>query len=522
MVKWFDCCSKIFQGIPPLTIKQYNNQTMKKLFVISAILLAAFSCLSQESLYKEQYRPQFHFSSEKNWINDPNGLVYHNGQYHMFYQHNPFGNIWGHMSWGHATSKDLVHWKNLPVAIPEENGIMIFSGTCVSDKNNTSGFGKNGKTPMVAIYTGHIEGVNQSQHLAYSLDDGLTWKKYDKNPILDLNKKDFRDPKVFWYAPKKYWVMALMLSAEFKMQLYSSKNLIDWKLLSEFGPAGDTTGVWECPDLTQVPVEGQPGKKKWLLQMSMNGTMQYFVGEFDGVGFTNENPADKIYRPDYGPDYYAAICYGQLPNNHKSVSIGWINNWNYANDIPTTPWKGAMSIPRTLSAKKIGNEWVLIQKPVEKIKSLRQLAYSGKNRIIEKYISLPESTQQCEIDVEIKPNAGSVTGVRIANGNDHFLEIGYDTEKKVLYIDRSKTRNQSFNKNFEKQSRYEIPYTLTGNLRLQIFFDNSIAEVFVNGGERVFTTQLFPDEFDSEIELFSDNVYATMVSGSVYKMKSAW
>jgi len=250
--------------------------------------------------------------------------------------------------------------------------------------------------------------------------------------------------------------------------------------------------------------------------------MQYFVGEFDGVKFVNENPADKIFRPDYGPDYYAAICYGQLPNNHKPISIGWLNNWNYANDIPTSPWKGAMSIPRTLSVKKIGSEWILIQKPVEKINSLRKLAYSGKNRIIEKFISLPEATQQCEIDVEIKPNAGSIAGIRIASGNDHFLEVGYDTEKKILYIDRSKTAKQSFNKNFEKQSRYEIPYILSGNLRLQIFFDNSVVEVFVNDGERVFTAQLFPDEHDSEIELFSDNVYATMVSCTIFKMKSAW
>ena len=237
---------------------------MKQILFILFVLLTAKS-FSQETLYKEKYRPQFHFSPQKNWINDPNGLVYHNGQYYLFYQHNPLGNVWGHMSWGHAVSKDLVHWKHLPVAIPEENGVMIFSGTCVVDKNNTSGLGKNGKVPIVAIYTGHIEGVNQSQHLAYSLDDGITWKKYDKNPVLDLNKKDFRDPKVFWYAPKKYWVMALMLSAEFKMQLYSSKNLIDWELLSEFGPAGDISGVWECPDLTQVPVEGQPGKKEMVI-----------------------------------------------------------------------------------------------------------------------------------------------------------------------------------------------------------------------------------------------------------------
>lgn len=496
---------------------------MKNLLFLLSLLIGVFVCSAQPEIYREQYRPQFHFTPKSNWTNDPNGLVYYKGQYHLFYQHNPFGNIWGHMSWGHAVSKDLIHWKHLPVAIPEENGIMIFSGTCVADIKNTSGFGKNGKPPFVAVYTGHIEGMNQSQHIAYSLDEGITWTKYEKNPVLDLHKKDFRDPKIFWHALKNYWVMALMLPIEHIVQFYSSKNLRDWKLLSEFGPAGDTSGVWECPDLTQVPVEGEPGKKKWLLQMSMNGSMQYFVGEFDGANFKNQNPADKIYRPDYGPDYYAAICYGQLPAGHLPVSIGWINNWSYANDIPTSPWKGAMSLPRTLSVKKINGEWILIQKPYGKFKSLRELKYSQKNQIIEKYMALPLLSQQCEVDAEIKPTEGAITGIRIATGKTHYLEIGYDTEKKILYTDRSKTKNQSFNKNFETQNRFEIPYSLTDNrIRFQVFFDKSILEVFVNGGERVFTIQLLPDEDDSGIELFSDNIYSTMVSCSVYKIKLIW
>lgn len=499
-----------------------------KTFFIAGFIFCSFNSWTQE-LYHEQYRPQFHFTPKINWTNDPNGLIYYKGQYHLFYQHNPFGNVWGHMSWGHAVSKDLIHWKHLPVAIPEENGSMIFSGTCVADINNTSGFGKKGQVPLVAVYTSHAQVGNQSQnysqsqHIAYSLDDGLTWKKYEKNPILDLRKKDFRDPKIFWYAQKKYWVMALMLSDVHITQFYSSKNLIDWKLLSEFGPAGDTTGVWECPDLTQVPIENSKGNKKWLLQMSMNGTMQYFVGEFDGVSFKNENPADKVYRPDYGPDYYAAICYGQLPNDHKPVSIGWINNWNYADAIPTTPWKGAMSLPRTLSVKKINGEWILIQRPYDKLKALRELKYAKKDQVIEKYFSVPVTSQQCEIDVEIKAGNGAMTGVRLANGNDHYFEMGFDSKRKVLYIDRSKAGDQAFNKNFEKQNRYEIPYSLTGNkLKLQIFFDKSIAEIFVNDGERVFTAQLFPGEPDAEIGLFSDNVNSTILSCTIYKMRSTW
>ena len=265
--------------------------------------------------------------------------------------------------------------------------------------------------------------------------------------------------------------MALMFPVEHYVQFYSSKNLKDWNHLSDFGPAGDTSGVWECPDLTQVPVEGMKGKKKWLLQMSMNGTMQYFVGEFDGVTFVNENPADKIFRPDYGPDYYAAIAYGQLPKNHLPVSIGWINNWNYANDIPTTPWKGAMSLPRTLRVKKINDEWILIQQPVEKIKSERKMIYKDFKVAFKSVVRLPVRSQQCEIEASLGISKGSAGGLRIAAGHEHYLEFGYDTKKQVLYLDRSKTANRSFNKNFEKMSRYEIPYSLTGtNLKLRVFF----------------------------------------------------
>jgi fructan beta-fructosidase len=483
-----------------------------------------FSAAAQSNdLYKEQYRPRFHFSPATNWCNDPNGLVYNNGEYHLFYQHNPFGNVWGHMTWAHAISKDLVHWKHLPIAIPEEKDTMIFSGTCVVDKNNTSGFGKAGVLPMVAIYTGHIENKNQSQHMAYSLDNGITWTKYNKNPILDLGKRDFRDPKVFWYAPQNYWVMALMFPVEHFVQFYSSKNLKDWNHLSDFGPAGDTSGVWECPDLTQVPVEGMKGKKKWLLQTSQNASMQYFVGEFDGVKFTNENPADKIFRPDYGPDYYAAITYNQLPAAHSPVAIGWVNNWNYANDIPVTPWKGAMSLPRTLSVKKINNEWILIQKPIEKISKERKMIYKDFKAGYHNIMRLPVTSQQCEVDVSMGVLDGNTGGLRIAAGHDHYVEIGYDAIKKVLYLDRSKTANRSFNKNFEKMSRYETPYILNGSLKLRVFFDNSVVEVFVNDGERVFTAQFFPDEKDKGIEIFNTGKNASGLAYCyVYEIKSIW
>ena len=465
----------------------------------------------------------FTFRLPKTGVTTPNGLVYNNGLYHLFYQHNPFGNIWGHMTWAHATSKDLTHWKHLPIAIPEENGVMIFSGTCVVDKNNTSGFGKNGKAPMVAVYTGHVENVNQSQCIAYSLDDGITWTKYTNNPVLDLHKKDFRDPKIFWYEPKKYWVMALMLSVEHVVQFYASPNLKDWKHLSNFGPVGDTSGVWECPDLTPVPVKGKPDKKKWLLQMSMNASMQYFVGEFDGVQFTNENSVDKINRPDYGPDYYAAIAYNQLPATHLPTAIGWINNWNYANEIPTTPWKSAMSLPRNLSVKKINNEWVLIQKPVATINSLRTTIFKLQNEIVADEKLLPVKTTQFEMELSIEPGTSSTSGVRLAVGNSNYFEIGYDAAKEIFYIDRSKAGSTAFNENFKQLSRFEKFISLKAKkLQLHIFYDNSIVEIFVNDGEAVFTSQLFSAEKNNGIELFNTGNKTKFSNLQFWKMKTVW
>ena len=495
---------------------------LKKYF-ISILIAFPFVLNAQTKLYTEQYRPRFHFSPATNWCNDPNGLVYNNGVYHLFYQHNPFGNQWGHMSWGHATSKDLIHWKHQPVAIKEENGTMIFSGTCVADKNNTSGFGRGGKVPMLAVYTGHIENVNQSQHIAYSLNNGFTWTKYDRNPVLDLHKKDFRDPKIFWYGPKNYWVMALMFPVEHMVQFYSSKNLKEWNHLSDFGPAGDTSGVWECPDLTQVPIEGMPGKKKWLLQMSLNGGMQYFVGSFDGVTFTNENAVDKINRPDYGPDYYAAIAYNQLPAAHLPTGIGWVNNWNYANAIPTTPWKSAMSLPRNLSVKKINGDWLLVQKPVAAISTLRKKVFQLQNEIVAATKLLPVKSQQFEMELTIEPGAAAVSGVRFALGDTTYFEIGYAGAKQLFYVDRSKTGNTAFDENFKKMNRFEKIIALQNKkIKLNIYYDHSIAEIFINDGEVVFTAQFFPNEKDNSIQLFSYGEKAKFSSLTLWQMKTVW
>jgi len=489
-----------------------------------ASLLYCIMAVAQTPDYKELYRPRFHFSPAINWTNDPNGLVYYKGEYHLFYQYNPFDKVWGHMTWAHAVSKDLVHWQHLPIAIPEENGVMIFSGSCVADTNNTSGFGVQKEAPpMVAIYTGHTD-TNQSQYLAYSLDRGRTWTKYAGNPVLDLHKKDFRDPKVFWYAPKKYWVMLLVLPAEHKMQAWSSADLKSWSHLSDFGPAGDTSSIWECPDLSWAPLVFNQRQKKAVLLNSVQNTMQYFVGSFDGVRFTNENPASVVLRPDYGPDYYAAITYNQLPGLQAPVTIGWANNWNYGKDIPTSPWRSAMSLPRRLFLKKVKDSWVLVQQPIAALQSLREKELvSVQNELLGGTKALPVQSLQLEAELAITPGATAITGIRLAAGNGHPIEIGYDAARKMLYLDRSKTAHQSFSKAFAERSRFETPLEpANGVLRLHIFFDHSIVEVFANGGEAVMTAQIFPGDTDNGIELFSNGANSRISSLKIWQMGSAW
>ncbi|MWA15184.1 GH32 C-terminal domain-containing protein [Streptomyces sp. BA2] len=284
---------------------------------LTAAPLAPQAVAADTSPYSETYRPQFHFTPKKNWMNDPNGLVYYKGEYHLFYQYNPNGNSWGDMSWGHTVSKDLVRWKELPLALSHDDKEAVFSGSAVVDWNNTTGFGTKKNPPMVAIYTSAYKDTGiQAQSLAYSTDRGRTWTKYKGNPVIDLGSKEFRDPKVQWHAPTKSWLMTVSLSTEHKVQFYSSKNLKDWKLLSDFGPAGATGGVWECPDLFPLPVDGDKKRTKWVLVVNINpggiaggSAAQYFVGDFDGKKFTADDkgtytpPAGTVTQDFEGTDF---------------------------------------------------------------------------------------------------------------------------------------------------------------------------------------------------------------------------
>lgn len=502
------------------------------LLVISFTVLSLSAQKNNDSLYKERYRPQFHFSPAKNWTNDPNGLVYFNGEYHIFYQYNPFGNVWGHMSWGHAVSKDLISWKHLPVAIPEEGNTMIFSGSCVVDKNNTTGFAKKpGQIPMVAVYTGHVsldtlnrDSVLQNQQLAYSVDNGRTWKKYEGNPVLDLKRRDFRDPKAFWYEKDKKWIMSVVFPQEHIVQFYSSPDLKHWTHLSDFGPEGDTNGIWECSDLLRVPVKGKPGSYKWLLLNSVSTTMQYFIGEFDGKNFRSENTNHEILRPDYGADFYAGITYNNLPANVLPVLIGWANNWTYARNIPTDPWRSVMSIPRSLQVTKINGNWMLLEEPVAALKKYRlkqslqvkAIKFSGKKQ-------LNVQAQQLEMEIVMDPGRDDSCGVRLAAGEGRYFTIGYAEPSQTLYVDRSNSGDTSFNPEFKNWllSTVKIPED-NNKIRLHILFDKSIIEVFANDGQIVFTEQLFPGEKNNAIILTSKNGKTVFDSVKLWPLKSAW
>jgi len=504
---------------------------MRKLISIVAIFYCSYvNAQTDGGLYKEPYRPIFHFSPAKNWTNDPNGLVHYDGEYHLFYQYNPYENKWGHMSWGHAVSRDLVHWQHLQLAIPESENVMIFSGGAVVDFGNRTGFGGKGKIPMVAIYTGHRiddstkkDEYTQAQYLAYSLDKGRNWTKYSGNPVLDIHQKDFRDPNVFWYEPGKYWIMSLVLPKEYKVQFYKSENLKSWNLLSEFGPAGDTSFIWECPALVEVPIKDQPGKKKWVLFNSVQYAMQYFVGEFDGKTFHNESRSNKILRPDEGPDYYAAVTYNNLPANASPVLLGWASSWRYVGAVPTSPWRGAMALPRTLSIMKSGEDWVLLQHPVAAISKLRTDAFSKNEFYLRGEMKLNQKGNAWEMHIQLEPGVSGKFTIRFAAGKENHTDLWYDADSQIIHFDRFRSGNTSFHPEFLPHSEFAIPIDLIdGKVDLNIYFDNSIVEVYAQQGRKVFTAEIFPEVGDDQITLISEGGATKVIKLDWWRMKSAW
>lgn len=477
--------------------------------------------------YREAHRPEYHFTPEVNWMNDPNGLVYFDGEYHLFYQHNPHGNEWGHMSWGHAVSADLVSWKHLPVALHDEYGVMAFSGSAVADLDNTSGLGTVDKPPLVAIYTGHGHG-KQTQDLASSTDRGRTWTKFPGNPVLDIGQAEFRDPKVSWHAPTRRWVMVVSLATEKKLQFYASKDLKAWSHLSDFGPAGVVNKPnWECPDLFELPVVSEPGMTRWVLKADMgSGSVaggsggEYFLGTFDGKAFAADSKASQWV--DYGRDFYAPISWSNVPAaDGRRLWLGWMNNWETCLN-PTSPWRSAMSVPRELTLRRIGGSLRLCQNPVRELEALRGepeafdiVALSGTR-------ALETRGRQVEVVLEFDPGTATDVGVRVLKGGVEETVVGYDAKAKTVSVDRTKSGNGGFHKAFAGRHAGPLSPENDGRVRLRILVDSCSVEVFGNRGETVVTDLVFPKATSDRLELFALGGEARVTSCRVYPLKSVW
>lgn len=490
------------------------------------------------SYMKEPFRPQFHFSPEIHWMNDPNGLVYHDGEYHLFYQYNPAGIEWGHMSWGHAVSRDLVHWVHLPLAIPEEDGIMAFSGCCVVDHLNTSGFGIEGKSPMVAIYTGHGRG-EQVQNLAFSNDNGRTWTKFSGNPVLDIDQTDFRDPKVFWHHPTSRWVMVVSMAVEKVLVFYTSADLKNWNEVSRFGPAGVTEKLnWECPDLFELECEGEEGNKLWVLEADMgNGSVaggsggEYFVGHFDGTRFTAIQDAQWV---DFGRDFYAPVSWSNIPPaDGRRIWLGWFNNWETCL-VPTSPWRSIMSVPRSLCLRRISGDsssskaaakYVMVQRPVDELVTLRSneitLHTTGAKWPPVAVTQADDLDDMAfELQATLHPGNARSLGFRIRTGTDEFTEIGFDQLHSTAYVDRRRSGNTTFHEAFA--ARHDAPVRLVdGAVTVRLLVDRCSIELFVNDGEAVISDLIFPSSRKPIIEVFAGDESAIISDAVLYPMKSA-
>ena len=471
--------------------------------------------------YDEPYRPYYHFTPEYGWMNDPNGMVYHNGEYHLFYQYNPYGARWGNMHWGHAVSEDMMHWKHLPIALAPDPLGAIFSGSAVVDKDNTAGFGKGA---IVAFYTS--AGEQQTQSIAYSLDNGRTFTKYEHNPVIaNPNIADFRDPKVFWYAPQRKWIMSLATSQT--ITFYASKNLKEWERLSEFGQnIGAHTGVWECPDLFPLSYEG---KTKWVLFVSINpggpnggNATQYFIGDFDGTTFTPEALPYPLWI-DYGRDNYAGVTWSNIPESDgRRLFLGWMNNWDYGNSVPTKNFRSAMTLPRELRLQHNGSHLVVASFPVKEVGDEQDNHPIIMNKLAENPLPIGADFYNNGYVVSFTVKLNALKSFRFALQNNKGEKIVYyfDTEEKNFVVDRRKSGLTDFSNNFA-DPLIVAPLIPKKSYTIHLWVDKASVEAFVNGGEVVQTNTVFPTEPYNQLWFdLRGNTVVSVENITLYKIKN--
>lgn len=500
------------------------------ILLFSLLLITVLSCGENNGHLKrnltelpefaqEKHRPLIHFSPEEAWMNDPNGMVYYEGEYHLFFQYYPDSTVWGPMHWGHAVSTDLVHWEELPIALyPDELGY-IFSGSAVIDWNNTTGLQEGEHPPMIAVFTHHEpngekeEGNNtfQYQSIAYSLDKGRSWTKYEGNPVVpNPGIRDFRDPKVSWNEATKEWFM--IFAAADRIRIYTSPNLIDWQYESEFGAElGGHSGVWECPDLFELKVEGSD-ESKWVMLVSINpggpnggSATQYFVGDFDGKTFTTEQ-TETLWL-DHGRDNYAGVTWSDVPKEDgRRLFMGWMSNWDYAQVVPTENWRSAMTLPRSLHLKKFDRQFIVQSKPVKELEALETEKIvdfeNYRSDVNDMFVMTRGSDDngsniyltppyKIEIQFNLEDTEGIMHGIELQNHEEETYNLVF--QEGVVLSDRSFTGDHSFSEKFSSTSRGVIPdYSSKEKLKVEFYVDQSSIEVFINDGELVLTEILFP------------------------------
>ena len=507
----------------------------------------------------DYYRPSYHFTPLYGWMNDPNGMVYKDGEYHLYFQYNPYGSKWGNMHWGHAVSKDLVHWEHLDPAIARDPVGHIFSGSSVIDKKNTAGFGKNA---IIAIYTNNSVNHDEVQCLAYSNDNGRTFTKYEGNPVLTPfdGLKDFRDPKVFWYEKGKCWYM--IVSADKEMRLYKSKNLKKWNYVSAFGKGiGQQPCQYECPDFFQLPVNGDKKKMKWVMTMNINpgcwfggSATEYFVGDFDGKKFTCPD-ANEVKWLDWGKDHYATVTFSNTGD--RVLGITWMSNWQYANLTPFKQNRGANGLPRELKLYEKNGKYYISEDVAPEVYALRKDTKNVADASVsdEKMLAGVAANMEgaFEIEADVTPDANGIAGIEISNNKRERTMIYFDMKQGKVVMDRTESGLSDFGKQsvphdielaWDKQLAAEgkQPARITNSINykndfalatwaplslcedgkktyhVDIFVDKSSVELFVDGGRIAMTNLVFPVAPYENVKLYTQDGKAEFKNMKVHKL----
>lgn len=507
----------------------------------------------------DYYRPSYHFTPLYGWMNDPNGMVYKDGEYHLYFQYNPYGSKWGNMHWGHAVSKDLVHWEHLDPAIARDPVGHIFSGSSVVDKKNTAGFGKNA---IIAIYTNHSVNHGEVQCIAYSNDNGRTFTKYEGNPVLTPfdGLKDFRDPKVFWYEKGKCWYM--IVSADKETRFYKSKNLKKWDYVSAFGKGlGQQPCQYECPDFFQLPVNGDKKKMKWVMTMNINpgcwfggSATEYFVGDFDGKKFTCPD-ADEVKWLDWGKDHYATVTFSNTGD--RVLGITWMSNWQYANLTPFKQNRGANGLPRELKLYEKNGKYYISEDVAPEVYALRKDTKNVVDASVagEKMLAGVAANMEgaFEIEADVTPDANGIAGIEISNNKRERTLIYFDMKQGKVVMDRTESGLTDFGKQavphdielaWDKQLAAEgkqpariansinykndfalatwAPLSLCEDgkktYHVDIFVDKSSVELFVDGGRIAMTNLVFPVAPYENVKLYTQGGKAEFKNLKVHKL----